>query len=402
MERIAQDDERIMRVFHSGYDRAAKWLRLYETTYGFVPRIASLSTYLSGSNAHQFFQHLYVGCWVAQPVEKGTYLIEYGLLPEPKRTWDAVNALTGRWSSHLAGGSLGFTGQGHSASEVNRRRQAGQGYGARLIGLGDATFQFIQGGNELLVQNIGESGGQYNTSSRYTGTGYLMLKMEGHLAYTKAHKEAYDAKEKTGGGKTFNPDLAKLARGQGTGGVDLGIEARAAENHDKGWQAVIRAVYGMKRKAKVRSTRLVREVVAHTCALLWSTGASERQAVNSAFPALAIGAPAKEIAEAVNRMSNPQVGQLLNTFVSIARAGLDHVFGEMHTGYSNKRIGLIFASILGNERDVLRLSRTLLRDDRDYARFGNEVHLQPRHIEEELLRFYNVLSAHQPISTTNV
>lgn len=145
----------------------------------------------------QFFQTLFVACWIYQPLEKGSYMIDFSYEQMDKICDKYFSKLKERKSSHLEG---------------NNARSAGQG------------FNFLEGYHELLVQIP-------DTSSRS-----FMLKAEGHGALTVKHALGYFKKLRTGAGETANPSLSNLARHH----QRFGIADRKAENYSKTYKSLIR------------------------------------------------------------------------------------------------------------------------------------------------------------------
>ena len=121
----------------------------------------------------EFFQTLFVACWIYQPLEKGSYIIDFSKNQMKEIQKNYFSRLKQRKSSHLEG---------------NNARSAGQG------------FKFLKGYQELLIQ-IPD-----------TSPHSLMLKAEGHSAMSLAHALGYLKKLKTGTGETANPNLNNLAR----------------------------------------------------------------------------------------------------------------------------------------------------------------------------------------------
>jgi hypothetical protein len=150
------------------------------------------------------FHALFIACWVHHPVEKGTYMIDLSGLTVAQR--DTVQAAykahcTSRKSSHLGG-------DGRSASE---------------------KWDFLKGYKELLVQY-----------EAITGRPFLFLKAEGHttgLSGIVPHLQSYLHKRKTGEGLQSSPFLNAVA----VAAPDL-VEPRAAENYDKGYEKLLKAL----------------------------------------------------------------------------------------------------------------------------------------------------------------
>ena len=145
----------------------------------------------------EFFQTLYVACWIYQPLEKGSYIIDFTDAQMNIIRENYFLKLKKRSSSHLEG---------------NNARSAGQG------------FNFLEGYEELLIQ-IPDA----NPSS-------LMLKAEGHTAKSLAHLLGYIKKVKTGTGETANPNLNNLALQHSR----FGILDRKAENYSKSYKSLLK------------------------------------------------------------------------------------------------------------------------------------------------------------------
>ena len=151
------------------------------------------------------FQKLYVACWIHQPVAKGTFMIRLdGLSPEQKEgIKTAIKRLSWRPSSHL--------------STSGRSAAVGGWFGM-------SQFNFLKGGQELLVQY--EKGG---------GGDCLMLKCEGFTTYWGAGPHVLSLFHKLlhKEGRPFNPVLEEFAAESALG------KSRAAENHGKGWEPML-------------------------------------------------------------------------------------------------------------------------------------------------------------------
>jgi len=145
----------------------------------------------------EFFQTLYVACWIYQPLEKGSYIIDFTDAQMKIICDNYFSKLKERKSSHLEG---------------NNARSAGKG------------FNFLKGYEELLIQ-IPDA----NTRS-------LMLKAEGHNAKSLAHALGYFKKLKTGTGETANPNLNNLALHHSR----FGIVDRKAENYSKSYKSLLK------------------------------------------------------------------------------------------------------------------------------------------------------------------
>jgi len=177
----------------------------------FIRQGLSLNSVTNQMCSHRWdvktFQALYVACWVHNPVEKGTFMIQ---IPDgcAARVQTAITeCCTKRKSSHLSG-------KGYSASK---------------------GWNFLKHYHELLVQ-FEKTGNQY----------FLFLKAEGHTTNTSAivpHAASWAHKEVYGYGKTASPELHKLASEK----PDL-VSSRSAENYAKGYKALLKEVLGLSGK----------------------------------------------------------------------------------------------------------------------------------------------------------
>jgi hypothetical protein len=162
-------------VFGGDFRNHTQWLTFI--CHNFGSKECDIDTCISKSanwfTPEEFFQALFVACWIYQPLEKGSYIIDFTDQQIKAINDKYFSKLKQRKSSHLEGSNA---------------RSAGQG------------FSFLKGYEELLIQ-IPE-----------TSPSSLMLKAEGHSAMTVAHALGYFKKKKTGTGETANPNLNNLAR----------------------------------------------------------------------------------------------------------------------------------------------------------------------------------------------
>ena len=170
------------------------------------------------------FQALYVACWIHQPVEKGTFMINLSNMGTQSKyaMATAYKNMKKRPSSHLGG-------TGRSASP---------------------GWAFLKGYKELLIQ-IEET----------KGTQHMMLKCEGHTTGPAGfipHLQSYFHKKKYGKGKTASEALNKMAHQSPL------VAARAAENYNKGYEELVNKVLGIKGR-----TATIRDV---TCELFDKAG----------------------------------------------------------------------------------------------------------------------------------
>jgi hypothetical protein len=174
------------------------------------------------------FQALYVGSWIHNPVEKGTFMISLPgnaaqIVQGACKRLLKEKEMAGRVSSHMSK-------KGYSASR---------------------NWNFLSGYGELLVQIEGGL------------TSYLFLKSEGHPLSMKdpvgagKHLKAWGTKIRTGEGEMANPALNELARSSPTL-----VERRAAENYSVEYKAFLKQ---LKLKGKLVT---VEEVVTKLCGLL--------------------------------------------------------------------------------------------------------------------------------------
>lgn len=173
----------------------------YLTKYFGTGQAVSVHNLLKTTPAKTFkadyFQALYVACWLYKPMEKGTYFLRM-THSEAENIKKAFEQLPTRKSSHL-------DGKGRSAHK---------------------GFAFLKGYEELLVQWV-------LTNERT----YLLLKCEGHttgIGGIVPHMQSWNHKRKHGVGLMSNPALNTLAT-QGNSPI---IE-RGAENFSKDYETFL-------------------------------------------------------------------------------------------------------------------------------------------------------------------
>jgi len=185
-------------VFGEEFRTHSQWLTFICHNFG------ASTSHIDGSivkrnwfSPESFFQTMYVACWIYQPLEKGSYIIDFDQSQMAEIQKSYFSKLPTRKSSHLEG---------------TNARSAGKG------------FDFLKGYEELLVQ-IPE-----------TSSNSLMFKAEGHAAASVAHLLGYVKKLKTGAGETANPNLNNLARYH----QRFGIADRMAENYSKSYKQLLK------------------------------------------------------------------------------------------------------------------------------------------------------------------
>ncbi|MDI1443848.1 hypothetical protein [Polyangium sp. 6x1] len=200
---IRQQDDLVKSVFTEQFQTADGWTRyLTDAFWASGQPVTDLLN--AGGMQVRDFQALYVACWIFQPVEKGSYMID--LSPSQRANAKrGYKELSPRWSSHLH----------------EHGRSAGK------------NWSFLQGYDELLVQL--EGGGKRDKKS-FPPT--LFLKCEGHGAFSRAHLASYINKLKTGQGKTASQALNEAGK---SGAID-GLKPRAAENYSKAYAKVLQAL----------------------------------------------------------------------------------------------------------------------------------------------------------------
>lgn len=162
-----------------------------------------------GAGSHRWsvksFQALFIACWIHQPVEKGTFMINLSSLG-PQQIGVIKDAykkhLYGRKSSHLSG-------SGRSASK---------------------GWAFLNGYHELLVQ-------MEDTKS----IPHLLLKSEGHTTGPSGvipHLQSWVHKRRTGEGLMASEALNELARHTPM------VTGRAAENYANAYKSLLKDVLG--------------------------------------------------------------------------------------------------------------------------------------------------------------
>ena len=149
------------------------------------------------------FQALYIACWIHQPLEKGTFMINLGTLSAAHQENIRVahkKVLSSRPSSHLSG-------SGASASK---------------------GWNFLKNYHELLVQ-----------MEETRGTPFLMLKAEGHttgITGIVPHMRSWLNKLATGKGNTANQHLKNYAN------LSPQVAGRAAENYGMGYEKLVNSL----------------------------------------------------------------------------------------------------------------------------------------------------------------
>jgi hypothetical protein len=265
------------------------------------------------------FQALFVACWVHHPVEKGTYMVDLSGLSVAQR--DTIQAAynahcSARKSSHLSG-------SGRSASE---------------------KWDFLQGYKELLVQY-----------EAITGRPYLLLKAEGHttgLSGIVPHLKSYLHKRKTGEGLQASAFLNAVALA-----VPDVVEPRAAENYDKGYEKLLKA---LQLKGKKVTARDMAE------ALFNRTG--YRPGGNA------------DVATFVMVATNKQLGMALTNYCDAAST-----VGANGVQYRGN--GLVSGEMV---QGVRNLAKALVADgDVSRNRVFREIVATPGAIDESLERFYS-------------
>ncbi|MDI1431643.1 hypothetical protein [Polyangium sorediatum] len=187
------------KIFGPDFQTPADWSKYLQDRFG--DGSEPVSALLRSAVDRDGFQALYVACWIYQPLEKGSFMIELESLGQVRQGYDT---LPDRWSSHLG----------------ERGKSAGAG------------FQFLKGYSELLVQI--ESVGSASSA--------LFLKCEGHAAISVKHMLSFFTKKITGAGNTASKSLQ--AQGKDPESV---VEPRAAENYSKAYEKLLKAV-GLKPK----------------------------------------------------------------------------------------------------------------------------------------------------------
>lgn len=202
------------------YDKFCKYLSKY---FG-AGNSVSVHTLLKHTPPKTFkadyFQALYVACWLYKPMEKGTYFLRM-THSEAENVKKAFEQLPTRKSSHL-------DGKGRSAHK---------------------GFAFLKGYEELLVQWV-------LTNERT----YLLLKCEGHttgIGGIVPHMQSWNHKRKHGVGLMSNPQLNALATQ-----ANSHIIERGAENFSKDYEAFLNQVGKLRGIKKLdKATTSVRDML---------------------------------------------------------------------------------------------------------------------------------------------
>lgn len=391
---IANGGPKLSEMFHYPFNTPLGWMNdILMQRFGLPPSVANMRQRTPTNHPEQFFQMLYVACWVAQPVVKGTYLIPYTNFYNPGEIWEMVNQLTSRWSTHLSGGGLeGASGYGHSASEINR---------PWALGVGESTFQFVQGGRELLVQNV-QDAAHFRSHSEWTGDGFLMLKMEGHLAYTARHMFAAVYKVFGQGGRDFSKALKGLTSSDHGEASDLEIELHANE-YNKPWNNIVAAVSGSRLTAEkapndvlhsrifgpsASDTTTVATVIAAAYYILWSKGGETGKVLLTAKHSALDGMTPDEVFNHVYRSNNREKGCFLEALIEIAASNVDLSDGWRIT---TSRVGKILAALRNHRTGAEDVARSLKKDTGTHSRFATEIYLEVPQIDEELQSLLQIL-----------
>lgn len=303
-------------VFADRFQDLASWRTFLRTHLN--SNVASKCAAPASTWRVESFHALYIACWVHHPVEKGSFMIDLaGLTVAQRETIKSAYAAhcTSRKSSHLGG-------SGRSASK---------------------NWEFLKGYKELLVQ-----------VEEIAGRPYLFLKAEGHttgLSGIIPHLQSYLHKRKTGEGLQASPFLNAVA----VAVPDI-VEPRAAENYDKGYERLLKA---LKLKGKKVTARDMAE------ALFKKTGYRPN------------GNP--DVATFVMVSTNKQLGLALTQYCDAATT-----VGAGGTRY--RANDAITGEML---RDLRTFAKTLVADgDISRNRVWREIIAKPEAIDQSLETFY--------------
>lgn len=194
---IKMPSQPLLEVFSDDFQTPAQWLAYLRRHFGDDLTTQTIFDKPGARWTAEDFQALYVACWIYQPVEKGTYMIELDAA-QRAAALAAYNRLPWRISSHLHG-------TGGSARN---------------------DWRFLAGYEELLVQM--ESAGKPNQQSD------LFLKGEGHPVISKGHLKSWWNKWRTGAGNMASAELNAVASS-----ARYEVTPRAAENYSKPYKALL-------------------------------------------------------------------------------------------------------------------------------------------------------------------
>ena len=203
-------------IFGPNFQTIVQWTDFLDDNLRNTSVVQQLTTATAQQWSRTTFQALYVACWLHNPVEKGTFLIDLSGLTAAQLSIlrnAFTQLLSSRASSHLSGAG----------------RSAGK------------DWRFLRGYDELLVQ-----------IETLKGVTYLMLKSEGHqvsLTGVIPHVASYAHKVRTGEGKQASPALHAYSNLNGAT-----VMGRAAENYAKGYEALLK---WLKLKGKMITIREV-------------------------------------------------------------------------------------------------------------------------------------------------
>ena len=196
----------VKEIFTDRFQKAQQWCDYLLGRYGghlSVHTILNRGDRWSAADFHA----LYIACWIFYPLEKGSYMIPLSAT-QRANVKSGYETLGARATSHL---------HGHGRSAAH-------------------GWSFLKGYGELLVQM--EGGGKHSPEI----SPHLFLKAAGHPALSLGHARSFIVKVRTGHGAVANAALERLAKAQGTMGLDLGIDERAAENFSHPYKALLKAM----------------------------------------------------------------------------------------------------------------------------------------------------------------
>lgn len=196
-------DKNLKKCFGDDFQLLDSWQRFINQGLRNWISVTNLMSYCGGQSwSVKTFQALYVACWVHNPIEKGTFMIQI-----PNRC--DVNVQTAiKKHCHWRIGSSHLSGKGYSARD---------------------NWNFLRHYHELLVQ-FEKTGNQY----------FLFLKAEGHTTRpggVLSHLSSWNNKKKHGEGNMVSPELNALASSAQHRGL---VTSRAAENYGKGYEALLK------------------------------------------------------------------------------------------------------------------------------------------------------------------
>ncbi len=348
---IVNGDSWVKEIFTDRFHKPKQWCDYLLARYGGTLSVNTILNRGDGWSAVDFHA-LYIACWIFYPLEKGSYMI-------PLTATQRANVKSGyeglgvRATSHL---------HKHGRSAAN-------------------GWSFLKGYHELLVQM--EGGGKHSPEI----TPHLFLKAEGHTALSIGHAWSYVVKVRTGHGAVANAALERLAKTQGSMGLDLGIAERAAENFSKSYQALLRAM------ALSGRTVSVHEAVANMY-IFCHRAMTQKPALNPSLTSLVAKAALQPAmaANGVAGMDNADVAKMIEQVI------LPFGGAASGAGFSAGDVQAFFTALSAAAADLRQVASQLRADaartgEARTLRYFQEVVVAPHALDAGLDAAYQMLRA---------